>query len=173
MFNRFVLSTGNLIGCSESEPWNPIGPQPFGTNDGRPRKWPSSSTRAKASIVGEALDICSQQLFQGRKDNMSRVSCDESSEPLKGRKCSPILAKVVEQVRADDCFAIVSAYELNDHAFKWGGWGRQAPKKARTSGAVLLEIKTLRRMNGCCSGFMPESQQISSTWNRSMYAGEA
>lgn len=46
-------------------------------------------------------------------------------------------------------------------------------KKARTSGAVLLEIKTLRRMNGCCSGFTPESQQISSTRNCSMYAGEA
>jgi hypothetical protein len=54
---------------------------------------------------------------KGGKDNMSRVSCDESSEPLKGRKCSPILAKVVEKVRADDCFAIVSACELNDQIF--------------------------------------------------------
>ena len=54
---------------------------------------------------------------KGGKDNMSRVSCDESSEPLKGRKCSPILAKVVEKVRANDCFAIVCAYELNGQIF--------------------------------------------------------
>ena len=42
-------------------------------------------TQAKANIAGEELDRCSQQLFHGWRDNMSRMSFDESTEPLRGR----------------------------------------------------------------------------------------
>jgi hypothetical protein len=53
-------------------------------------------THAKANVIGEERKNAADGLFDGLKDDMSRMSDDESAEPLTGRRRSPAPAKAVE-----------------------------------------------------------------------------
>jgi len=79
-----VFEVGKSAGCSESEHAK-FTSQRTQDEGGRLEKKAEPVNRGEGRIVGEGLDGCSQQLFQERADNMSVMSFDESTEPLRGR----------------------------------------------------------------------------------------